>query len=93
MQQIILLAFLDKQYGDPFMVRGIGIAYTQIFLVFYPLFFAINVVYTVLGGNDFGAKKHYLFGLQMNRTKFYSYLITIAVGILHISINCRYVTL
>ena len=86
MQQFILLTFLNKKYSNANMSTGIGIVYNQITLVFYSLFFSINVVYTLLGSNDFGASKHYLFGLQMNRTKFYAYSITLVVGIIYISL-------
>lgn len=86
-QQLILIAFLNLKYNNQNMVIAIGSANTQLFLVFYPLFFGINVSYCVLGSNDFGAKKHYLFGLQLNRCRFYAYTITLVVGIIYMCIN------
>lgn len=83
-QQILQLYFLNKAYdSDENITTGIGISNLYYNCTLYFFVVGLSSAFNILGGNAYGGKNIYLFGLYIHRT----IIVTLAISILVILIN------
>jgi Na+-driven multidrug efflux pump len=75
-QLTIILSFANNKYkNDEILTTAIGSVGTVMNILLYPLLWGLAGLIEILGSQSYGASKYKTFGLLLNKSRFFGYLI------------------